>query len=187
MTRLRSTFSEIDELFLTAFQRSLVLKDMNSQGDWKLNLIISPRDKEDFECHIWVDKSSSEVSNLSFLQDENKTRFWRLAIDFLIFEHEGFPGRQVLRDGKWMAFPHPNIYASGFSNRVLEIEKLTSHLPRQVIAAVSSISHLSEPWNVIRHLRLRIDLLDSLFERSFCAREIGQHLVSIAAQIEHSW
>jgi hypothetical protein len=55
-----------------------------------MNLTISPRDKEDFECHIAADKMPSEVANLSFLQNENKIRFWRLAIDFLILENDGF-------------------------------------------------------------------------------------------------
>jgi hypothetical protein len=86
-----------------------------------------------------------------------------------------------------VAFPVPNIYASGFSSRVLEIEKIASHLPCQVIAAVRSISHLSELGNILRHVRTRIDMLDSLFERTFSARVMGQHLVSLAAEIEHSW
>jgi hypothetical protein len=187
MTRLRSTFSEIDELFLTTFQRSLAVKNMKQAGDWKMKLTISPRDKEDFECSVAVDKMPSEVSNLSFLQDENKIRFWRLAIDFLILENDGFPGRIVLENGKWVAFPTPDVYASGFSSHLLEIDKIASHLPHQVIAVVGSTSHLSEPGNILRRIRKRIDMLDSLFERTFCARVMGQHLVSLAAEIKHSW
>ncbi|KUJ15385.1 uncharacterized protein LY89DRAFT_735501 [Mollisia scopiformis] len=192
MTSLRLTFTEIDELFLRGFRRSLTLLDLISEdyrGDWKRNLIISPTDAEDFERHIQFGRLSSEVSNIDYFQDQAEIRFWCLATEFLVLENEGFPGGQVFdpNTNGWRACPVPDVHASGFSSRILEIEKVASHVPQQVIAAMSSISHLSAPWNVIRHLRKRTDLLDSLFERTHRPVSADQHLISLAAQIDQSW
>jgi len=186
MTRLRTTLSEIDDIFLTAFKRSLALNRLPG-GDWKLNLTISPKDEEDFEASIVVTKMSSQVSNLSFFQDQDKIRYWSLAIDFLILENDGFPGRHVNMAGTLERFPTPDIYRSGFSSRILEVEKVASHLPHQVIAAIRSISHLSEIGDILSHIRKRVDLLDSLLESTFNRRFEGQDLVSLAAEIDRSW
>ena len=186
MTMLCSTCLEIDDLFLMAFERSLALETATA-GDWKLNLTISPKDEVDFRRSIRVYKIHSEISNLSFLRDEDEIRFWRLAIDFLVFEKYGFPGRQILLNGKPEAFPTPDVYASGLSRRVLEVEKVALRLPYLVIAAIRSISHLSELGNIVGHIRKRIDLLDSLLESTFSARTFGQPLVSLATEIGQSW
>jgi len=189
-TRLFSTFSEIDELFRTAFLRSLALENEKmgqSYDNWKINLHISPKDYEDFVCHIDAEKISSGVIILRSLTNKEKTRFWRLAIDFLILENDGFSGRSWFKNNNLEAYPRPKTYVSGFSKRILDIDKIASHLPRQIIEAMGSISHLPSRGDVLRHLRTRIYLLDSLFESTYSARIIGDRLVSLAAQIEQSW
>jgi len=116
---LALTFSEIDEVFLRAFQRSLDLLSIQvapNSENWKINLRISVDDKESYEHHIRIATGISDNT-------DSLVRFWRLAIDFLIYENSGFPGRKITGFSN-APFPHPEIYSSGFSNRMLEIEKL---------------------------------------------------------------
>lgn len=105
-----------------------------------------------------------------------------MVTDFLILENDGFPGLIFKDSGQLVAFPRPDIYASGFSSRVLKIENFASRLLRQAVEATRSISHLSEPDNILRHVSTRIHLLDLMFERTFSATVTGQRLVSLAAQ-----
>jgi hypothetical protein len=176
-------------LFLAAFKRSLDVKKLKPMGtgwdEWRIELRIEETDYQTFVQQIEHD--DPQASNLIYLHNETKLPLWQKAVDFLIFENQGFPGRMILKEGGgYKPFPAPFwVHETGLADRVREVERVASHLPHEIIEVARETSYLSH--NVLHAMRKRVYLLDRLIETSHNGTFAEIERVSLSEQIEQSW
>ncbi len=180
MAILCRTFRELDSSFQATLQRACNLKNSPSQGglydDWKSGIGVEERDLSEFDRIMKEDKT-----NLEYIQDVQILRFWTLAMNFMEFEMDGYPGRRTPHG----EFPAPNLAPSGWVKRIDQVQSLAMHLLLQVLNAAKDGS--LQDIDLFTGVHKRIVKLDSFLDRTNVDSYVGTPRLSVASEIDRLW
>jgi hypothetical protein len=178
---LSTTFRELDSLFLAASRRCVALKALPClahHDDWKAGLGIEPEDVESFLVDMCLVQEPSD-----YIRKFDTLPSWRLAIEFMVYEYEGFPGRK-LTDLK-TPFPTPSKLPTGWSGHIFDVERVAAHLPSQVVEAAKHTTLMNGA--LLGGVHQRVSMLDRLLDKTYRPSVPLGPRDSFAAQIDRTW
>jgi len=166
----------------------------------RFNFPIRSEWQESSKRYSSISWGSENVEIFTRWQSWEQVQAWKKAVDYLIFEHEGFPGKRVRKGPEGYCPLVDEVHSrpqteNGWSTYISPIYGIGSCVPHAIHRLVLKIQENGEDedeqFGLHRaqwvDLYAKIRELDRLFDATYERPEGGKDLESLGARIDKDW